>query len=259
MLTLKETLDTLKLLGHEPNKKLGQNFLIDKNIVAKSVELADLKAGERVVEIGPGLGTLTGAIVSAGGNLTCIEQDTSLLPYLTEKFPSVHFINDDATQIDYKRFGDFKIIANLPYAVSSILLEKFLFGLPSQMVLMVQRELAERYCAREGKSFSALSIFLQSAYQLQIAHIVSRKCFLPRPKVESCLLVLKRIEKPIIFSAELQKIIRTLFINRRKQLRKAAEANPISKVWFNKLVEEEKIKETARAEEIYLELWQRLA
>lgn len=259
MLTLKETLDTLKTLGHNPDKKLGQNFLVDKNIVEISVSLAELEKDERVVEIGPGLGTLTGAIAATGARLTVIEKDARLLGYLQEHFPALEIIHADATQVDYAQFWAFKIVANLPYAVSSPLLEKFLAALPRRMVVMVQRELAERYCATTGKSFSALSIFLQSAYRLKIAHIVSRRCFFPPPKVESCLLVLERREKPVIFSPERQKLIRSFFLNRRKQLRKAAMENEASRAWWEELVREGKIKETARAEEIPLALWQRLA
>lgn len=259
MLTLKETLDTLKKLGHNPDKRLGQNFLVDKNIVEKSVALAELTPGERVVEVGPGLGTLTGAILATGAKLTSIERDTRLLEYLNETFPALTLLHADATQVDYAQFGEFKIVANLPYAVSSPLLEKFLAALPQRMVLMVQRELAERYCATAGKHFSGLSIFLQSAYQLKIAHIVSRRCFFPPPRVESCLLVLERRVKPITFATERQKLIRSMFLNRRKQLKKAAEADPASAAWFEKLLSEGKIKPTARAEEIPLEHWQRLA
>lgn len=241
----------------------GQNFLVDKNIVLRSVELGDLKPGEQVVEIGPGLGTLTSALLMKDVKLKVIEKDTHLIPYLNETFPQEKFtdfeiISADATKVDYRKFAEFKIVANLPYAISSILLEKFLLALPNRMVLMVQRELAQRYMATRGKHFSALSIFLQSAYKIKIGHTVSHSCFFPRPKVDSCLLVLERLEKPIIFEIEMQKTIRSLFLNRRKQLKKAAAEHELTKEWFEKLVVENKIKATTRAEEIPLGLWQEL-
>ena len=259
MLTLKETLDTLRTLGHEPRKSYGQNFLVDKNIVQVALRLAELQPGERVVEVGPGLGTLTEAILASGAQLTSIEKDGSFIEYLKNKFPTLTLIHEDATRVEYGQFGQFKIVANLPYAVSSPLLEKFLYALPGRMVLMVQKELAERYCATGGKNFSALSIFLQSAYTLKLAHKVSRSCLFPRPTVDSALLLLERKERPIVFAPERQRMVREMFLNRRKQLKKAAAENEITGAWFERLVEEKKILPTARAEEIGLEAWQRLA
>ncbi len=265
MLTLKETLDTLKKLGHNPNKSFGQNFLVDKNIVEKSVAIAQLKPGENVVEIGPGLGTLTSALLATGAKLTSIERDTHLLPYLEDTFAGnlksgqFKIISEDATQVDYAAFGrDYKIVANLPYSVATPLLERFLWGLPRSMTLMVQRELAERYSASSGKAFSAISIFLQSAYEGGIAHYVGRKCFFPPPAVDSVIVHYTLRENPVIFPPEVQRLVRSLFLNRRKQLRKAAEADPRSAGWFQELVASGKIKPTARAEEIHTELWQKL-
>jgi len=282
MLTFKETIDTLKKLGHEPNRLYGQNFLVDKNIVLKTLQIAKLATGEAVVEVGPGLGTLTSALLEAGARLTSIEKDAHLLPYLRETFPSERYplftlMHADATEVDYNAFNfsaatplplapkgkGFKVVANLPYAVATPLMEKFLLGRPVSMTLMVQRELAERWAAAGGKAFSAFSIFLQSAYDLGkaggIAHPVGRKCFFPAPKVDSALVHYTLKPKPIVFPPERQRLVRGMFLNRRKQLRKAAEANPVSAAWFGRLLEEGKIKPTARAEEIELALWQRLA
>lgn len=269
MLTLRQTIEVLQKLGHNPNKSFGQNFLVDKNIVEKSVSLACLSQADNVVEIGPGLGTLTSAILSTGARLTSIERDTHLLPYLRETFAKetatgqFQIINEDATKVNYSTFCTFKIVANLPYAVATALLEKFLLGLPVSMTLMVQRELAERWAASSGKAFSAISIFLQSAYEITghagIAHAVGRKCFFPSPAVDSALVHYTLRPNPITFSFTRQRLIRRLFLNRRKQLRKVAESDAASAQWFNRLVDEKKISPTARAEEISPELWQQLA
>ncbi len=335
MLTLKETIAELQKLGHMPNKSFGQNFLVDKNIVEISVKLANLSAQDHVIEIGPGLGTLTSAILATGVKLTSIERDKHLLPYLRETFSEqiesgqFTIINEDATKVDYGRFnqspsapgkehrnqglismqptggcgsvsdnenqkpdtyphgsqgaaplttpppalsavalakeegrgseGGFKILANLPYAIATPLLEKFLLGQPTSMTLMLQRELAERWAATSGKQFSAISIFLQSAYTGGIAHSVGRKCFFPPPAVDSVLAHYNLKENPVIFSPDRQKLIRFLFLNRRKQLHKAAEMSPVSTAWFATLADEGKIKSTARAEEIPVNLWQKLA
>jgi 16S rRNA (adenine1518-N6/adenine1519-N6)-dimethyltransferase len=265
MLTKAETLKILAALGHSPNHGLGQNFLIDKNIVGKAVRLAELGANDRVLEVGPGLGTLTEAILATGAHLTSIEMDRAFAEHLRTTFATQlaegrwNLIEGDATQVDLSKVGFNKVVANLPYAVSSPLLEKFLAAAPELMVLMVQREMAERYCASSGKAFSGLSIFLQSAYTLKIACPVPPSCFFPPPKVQSCLLLLRRLPRPIFFSPARAKLIRSLFLNRRKQLHKAAEANPTTAAWFADLVAQGLIKETSRAEEIPLEAWKKLA
>jgi len=123
----------------------------------------------------------------------------------------------------------------------------------------VQRELAERYMATRGKEFAGLSIFLQSAYDIRIGISVPPTCFYPAPKVNSCLVVLERKGAPVIFAPERKKLIRSLFLNRRKQLHKQAHINSITAAWFDALVAEGAILPTARAEEIPLEYWQRLA
>jgi 16S rRNA (adenine1518-N6/adenine1519-N6)-dimethyltransferase len=265
MLNKAQTLEILTRLGHNPKHTLGQNFLIDKNIVAKAVRLADLSADDRVLEIGPGLGTLTEAILATSASLTSIEMDRGFAGYLRETFADYiargkwTLIEADATKVELGEIKFNKVVANLPYAVSSLLLAKFLEAAPERMVLMVQRELADRYCATSGKHFSALSIFLQSAYALKIANPVPPTCFYPPPKVQSCLLLLTRLPSPIFFAPARQKLIRSLFLNRRKQLRKAAAEDAVSQQWFAGLVADGLIAETARAEEIPLAAWQKLA
>jgi 16S rRNA (adenine1518-N6/adenine1519-N6)-dimethyltransferase len=265
MLNKSQTLELLEKLGHNPKHGLGQNFLIDKNIVAKAVRLAELGPDDCVLEVGPGLGTLTEAILATGAKLTSIEMDRSFAGHLREAFANNLAkgqwtpIEADATKVDLSKIKFNKIVANLPYAVSSVLLASFLEAAPESMTLMVQRELADRYCASSGKHFSALSIFLQSAYSLKIATPVPPTCFFPPPKVQSCLLVLKKLPSPIFFSSERQKLIRGFFQNRRKQLKKAASEDTASAQWFDGLVADGLISETARAEEIPLKLWQKLA
>jgi 16S rRNA (adenine1518-N6/adenine1519-N6)-dimethyltransferase len=199
MLNKSQTLELLEKLGHNPKHGLGQNFLIDKNIVAKAVRLAELGPDDCVLEVGPGLGTLTEAILATGAKLTSIEMDRSFAGHLREAFANNLAkgqwtpIEADATKVDLSKIKFNKIVANLPYAVSSVLLASFLEAAPESMTLMVQRELADRYCASSGKHFSALSIFLQSAYSLKIATPVPPTCFFPPPKVQSCLLVLKKL------------------------------------------------------------------
>src|SRR6185369_15899966 len=172
------TRDLLASLGHTPKRFLGQNFLVDGNIVRKSLELAQVAPGDTVVEIGPGLGTLTAALLEAGANVWAVEKDRVLHAYLTDtlapRFPQTfHLIEGDAVELPLagltgKPARDFKIVANLPYAISTPWLDAVLSGpLPARLVLMLQLEAAQRYAAQPGsKSFGAISVFLQAAFDV---------------------------------------------------------------------------------------------
>ena len=222
-----QTLELLNELGHSPVKKLGQNFLIDANIVRKSLELADVQAGDIAVEVGPGLGTLSGALLQAGARVFAVELDKQLHAYLKEHFAQVenfNLINADA--IDYplaslpSDIENFKIVANLPYAISTPWLDKILSGkLPQRMSLMLQKEAAMRFSAGGGtKEFSPISICLSEAYEVIARHKVSASCFFPKPAVDSILLALKLRENPFVFNPRTKEIMRYAFSKRRKQI-----------------------------------------
>lgn len=245
------TRELLQELEHLPNKKLGQNFLIDGNIVRKSIELAALDASSKVVEIGPGLGTLTRAILDTGASLWAVERDATLYKHLRAKLlpeqPRLHLTEGDC--LDYPRAAcpvesesdTFKVVANLPYAVSTPWMDAVLNGmLPERMVLMLQKEAADRYAAEHGgKNFGAISIFLQSAYDVHSRHLVSAQCFHPAPKVDSVLLRLDRKAEPVRFSEEARDCIRRIFTQRRKQLGALCRKESYTKAseWFAGLIE----------------------
>jgi 16S rRNA (adenine1518-N6/adenine1519-N6)-dimethyltransferase len=229
------TRELLARLGHEPKRFLGQNFLVDGNIVRKSLELAAVSAGDTVVEIGPGLGTLTAALLEAGATVWAVEKDRVLYEHLAATLGAqflgrLHLLEADA--MDHPLAGlpaaepgagagpGFKIVANLPYAISTPWMEAVLAGpLPARMVLMLQQEAARRYTARPGtKLFGAISIFLQAAYEPAPGHKVAAACFFPRPEIESFLLHLVRKPAPFVFPAPVRKVIRACFQQRRKQL-----------------------------------------
>jgi 16S rRNA (adenine1518-N6/adenine1519-N6)-dimethyltransferase len=231
-LTPSATRELLTRLGHEPKRFLGQNFLVDGNIVRKSCELAGVRPGDRIVEIGPGLGTLTAALLDAGAEVWAIEKDRRLHAHLAATLaagqPRLHLREGDA--MDHPLAGlpeeagggptSFKIVANLPYAIATPWLDAVLSGpLPDRMVLMLQREAAQRYAAQPGsKDYGAISIFLQAAYDVAPGHRVDASCFLPRPDVESYLLVLTRRAVPEIFPPAAKALIRSCFQQRRKQI-----------------------------------------
>jgi 16S rRNA (adenine1518-N6/adenine1519-N6)-dimethyltransferase len=256
------TRELLAKLGHHPKRFLGQNFLVDGNIVRKSLELARIAPGDIVVEIGPGLGTLTATLLRAGATVWAVEKDRALHAHLAatlarEVPETFHLLEGDAVehplaglpsgevtsdkshmpseaagaaapdlnfQLKLRAAAPpqpaFKIVANLPYAISTPWMDAILGGpLPARMVLMLQQEAAQRYAATpDSKQFSAISIFLQNAYDLAPGHKVAAACFHPRPEVESCLLHLVRKPAPFVFSPPAKAVIRACFQQRRKQL-----------------------------------------
>lgn len=267
-LSLSATRDLLQKLGHSPRRFLGQNFLIDGNIVRKSIELAAVAAGERVVEVGPGLGTLTRTLLEAGADVWAIEKDPTLFGHLQTELPSphLHLTEGDAVEHPLAALPNdgapFKIVANLPYAISTPWMDGLLSGpLPSRMVLMLQLEAAERYVAQPGgKTFGAISIFLQSAYDTAPGHRVAGTCFHPKPDVDSYLLHLVRRETPFVFNAAAKQLIRACFQQRRKQLGALLRGKlpDDGARWFHDL-EAAGLSAKSRPEQVPVTLWQRLS
>lgn len=267
------TRELLAQLGHEPKRFLGQNFLVDGNIVRKSLELAGVQAGDTVVEIGPGLGTLTSALLEVGAEVWAVERDRTLHEHLRTTlcplFPAqFHLLEGDAVEYPLAQLPDaraatgFKIVANLPYAIATPWLDAVLSGpLPTRLVLMLQQEAAQRYVAQPGsKSFGAISVFLQSAYAVAPGHRVDASCFFPKPDIESFLLHLARREQPFVFPAPAKALIRSCFQQRRKQigglLRQRLPDGGVA--WLARLAAAGLSPQT-RPEAIPVELWRDLA
>jgi 16S rRNA (adenine1518-N6/adenine1519-N6)-dimethyltransferase len=269
------TRDLLARLGHVPKRFLGQNFLIDGNIVRKSLELAEVQSGDIVVEVGPGLGTLTTALLEAGAEVWAVEKDRMLHAHLEEtllcRFPErFHLLEGDAVAHPLAAFPaspavttrGFKVVANLPYAIATPWLDEVLAGsLPVRMVLMLQQEAAQRYAAQPGtKSFGAISVFLQAAFAMAPGHKVAAACFFPRPDVESHLLNLVRKPAPFVFPPAAKAVIRACFQQRRKQIgallrtRLPADANG-----WRELLRAHDLSEQTRPEAIPVEVWMRLS
>ena len=234
-LSQSETRDLLARLSHMPRKWLGQNFLVDGNIVRKSLELGEVKAGDTVLEIGPGLGTLSRTLLGAGVHLHAVEADRTMVHHLREsllpRWPQTFFLTEgDAVDLplaDLKNpaEGSFKVIANLPYAISTPWMDAICAGPhPSLMVLMLQREAAERLTADVGtKHWSAVTAQVDLAFEKIRIHPVPSQSFNPPPKVDSCLLVLKRRADAQRFSPRAREVARALFTQRRKQVGSSAK------------------------------------
>lgn len=267
-LTPSETRQLLDSLGHRPRRQLGQNFLVDGNIVRKSLDLAQVAPHDRIVEIGPGLGTLTSALLDAGASVWAVEFDGHLHAHLASTLvPTsdgrLHLLQGDA--VDHPLAGlepgtaPFKVVANLPYSISTPWLDGLLAGpLPERMVLMVQREAADRFLAGPGtKAFGAITIFLRSAFDAAPGHAVSAGCFYPRPDVESFLLHLVRRPSPVTLPPAVRATIRALFQQRRKQigalLRRHAPG--AASIWLP-ILREAGLDERARPEQIPIAAWQ---
>ncbi len=271
-LTPSQTKAILAELGHRPDKKLGQNFLIDGNLVHKSLAMADLPEEATIVEIGAGLGSLTGGLLEGGHRVEALEIDSTLVSYLKKTFSTA--IDEDRlniTDADAVKFplgmlpedsADFHVVANLPYAISSPWLESLLATrrLPDRLVLMLQKESVDRYLAKHGtKNYGALSIFLSSSYLSIDTHPVSRRCFHPAPIVDSVLIRMDRRPQPFLFAAETRTLIRRLFTRRRKQLGNLAKAEETDirdriQNWLHR----EKLSPELRPEQVGTEIWQSL-
>ncbi len=272
-LTLSQTLAELEKLGHRPNKNLGQNYLIDGNIVAKSLELADVSVGDHIVEVGPGLGTLSRSLLENGARVWAVEYDARMAGYLRDEIGptwSESFQLLEADAVKHPRAGlpdeearqGFKVVANLPYAISTPWQASILrYPLPTHMVLMLQRETADRFSAKPGtKQFGAISIWLQSAYDILPGHRVSPTCFYPPPEVDSYLLNLRLKPTPFVYGDLSKELIRQCFQQRRKQIgslvRKVAHEQ--ASAWVDTL-QEYGASHKSRPEDVPLGAWQRLA
>ncbi len=269
-LSLTTTRDLLTQLNHQPKHFLGQNFLVDGNIVHKSLELAGIGHGDTVVEIGPGLGTLTNALLSAGAEVWAVEKDRQLHAHLLTTLAStqsrLHLMEGDAMDaplagLPPTRATSFKIVANLPYAIATPWLDAVLSGpLPERMVLMLQQEAAQRYVAKPGsKQFGAISILLQAVFDVAPGHKVDASCFYPRPDIESYLLQLVRKPSPFIFTSENKALIRACFQQRRKQiggLLRGKLSPEKAQTWLSDLAATGLGPQT-RPEQIPVSLWQK--
>lgn len=212
------------------DKKLGQNFLIDETVVRRIVEAAELTPEDTVLEVGPGIGTLTQGLAESGANVVAVELDKRLLPVLDvtlEGYDNVRIVNGDILQVDIMeqvQKPDFKCCANLPYYITTpiifAILEK---RLPMErLVVMVQKEVAERMAAKPGsKDYGALSVAIQYFTEPEIAFIVPPSSFIPAPSVDSAVIVCKRRSTPPVEVCDENlffRVVKAAFSLRRKML-----------------------------------------
>lgn len=209
-------------------KRLGQNFLIDPNIVRKIVALAELGPNDSVLEIGPGRGILTEALCRTAGRVTTVEVDPRLHAYLSERqseFPNLSLVLDDAMAYPLESLPvGTLVVANLPYYLSTPLLFRLLDQRDRfpRMALMLQNEVADRLVAKPGsKDYGVLSVMAQYAADITKAFRVSAQCFRPRPEVGSAVVLLRSKERRELNPDEepkLAALVKAAFAHRRKTL-----------------------------------------
>lgn len=258
----------LAALGVHPSRLLGQNFLVDRNILNILCNAAGIVPGDEVLEVGPGLGCLTAGLLEAGARLISIEKDKRLAAYIRETYAGMErfrLIESDALDVDigslFPRAG-WKWAANLPYAVAARLLASAPEWPqpPVRIVATIQREVAERIAAPPGDGeYGLLAIFLQRFYAVGIIHHVSPGCFWPRPEVQSSIIRLDLRDEPLggrCDEVRLKEILRTAFSQRRKTLARSLRgvlADPAAELAAAGIAPE------ARPETIAPEIWPRLA
>ena len=251
-------------LGGGANKRLGQHFLVDAHALATIVEAAEIEAGDRVLEIGPGLGVLTGALIDAGADVTSVERDRRFMEFLKNRFPE-HFdlIEGDAAKLDWENHFKkkrWKFVSNLPYAITSLALRKALYAPhpPTDLVVLVQREVAERAIARDQKH-SLLSLMVAFAsHEASIVKRVPAGAFFPPPRVESAILKIvpmSREEREAIWGVDPEKLM---------SLAKRGFAHPRKLLSSNLgikggILVKNGLPEKARAEDLQPDDWVKLA
>ncbi len=251
--------------GIDPSRARGQNFVVDPNTVRRVARLAGVGPGDRVVEIGAGLGSLSLALAETGAAVTAIEVDPRLVPVLRSMVEpvGVSVVQADAMRLDWAALlgaAPWSLVANLPYNVATPLVADLLDGVPAvvRMVVMVQREVAERLAAGPGdEAYGAVSVKVSYWATAAVVGRVAPTVFLPPPKVESALVRIERRPEPAVGDVDREWLFRLVaagFGQRRKMLRRslAGLVAPDDFVAAH-------VREDARAEELGVEEWARLA
>lgn len=228
------TIEMLKKYQFNFQKRFGQNFLIDSHILEKIIEASEITREDCVLEIGPGIGTMTQYLAESAGRVIAVEIDQSLIPILSDTlspYENVTVINEDILKLDINKLVEeknagrpVKVVANLPYYITTpIIMGLFESHVPLKSItIMVQKEVADRMQVGPGtKDYGALSLAVQYYAKPEVVTYVSPSCFLPRPKVGSAVIRLTAFDKPPVETVDegfLFSVIRASFNQRRKTL-----------------------------------------
>ena len=266
-----ETNFMLKKYELKANKKLGQNFLIDEGIVLDIVQKAEVSKEDLIIEIGPGLGTLTAALAENAKKVIAVELDDNMIPVLNERFAlydNVEIIHNDILKTDInaliKGEEHVKIVANLPYYITTPIVMKLLeerLNIES-ITVMVQKEVGERFCSTpNGKEYGAITVSINYYTEPEIVIDVPKENFMPVPEVDSCVVNLKVRKEHIELKNEKKffQVIKAAFSQRRKNLGNSLLAVAKDKEEIKRMLEELGIDINKRAENLSLEDYARIS
>ena len=272
------TIEILQKYQFSFQKKFGQNFLIDTHVLDKIIRAAEITKEDMVLEIGPGIGTMTQYLAEAAGKVIAVEIDRNLIPILSETlsmYDNVRIINEDVLKLDIRKLAEeenqgrpIKVVANLPYYITTpIIMGLFEGQVPVESItVMVQKEVADRMQTGPGsKDYGALSLAVQYYAKPYIVANVPPNCFMPRPKVGSAVIRLTRHDTPPVQVKDeglMFEIIRASFNQRRKTLAKGL--NNSSRLSYPKEVIAEAVEKlgkgpSIRGEALTLEEFARLS
>ena len=250
-----------------PNKSLGQHWLKDRLILEAIADCADLKADDTVLEIGPGLGTLTSVLLKRSGRVVAVEFDPDLARKLPAQFPGKNLQVDHADILDYDLSTlptGYKVVANVPYYITSKIVQKLSEAAnpPSIAVLLVQKEVAERIAAKAG-DMSILAVASQLYFEAELGPLVPAAYFTPPPKVDSQVVVLRRHAQPLFPDLDEKKffrVVRAGFSAKRKKLRSSLSGGlGMDKGLVEEILKGVGIDPNDRAEALSLDDWHQLA
>lgn len=272
------TIQVIQKHGFAFQKKFGQNFLIDAHVLDKIVAAAGVTADDMVLEIGPGIGTMTQYLAERARQVTAVEIDTNLIPILKETlsdYDNVTVINEDILKVDIKKLAEeynagkpIKVVANLPYYITTpIIMGLFESGVPiDNITVMVQKEVADRMQVGPGsKDYGALSLAVQYYAEPYIVANVPPNCFIPRPNVGSAVIRLTRHQTPPVEVKDRElmfKLIRASFNQRRKTLLNGLNNSPelsFGKEQIAAAIEQLGVPAAVRGEALTLEQFARLS
>lgn len=274
----KKTIEVIQKYQFAFQKRFGQNFLIDAHVLEKIVSAAGITKDDCVLEIGPGIGTMTQYLAESAGQVIAVEIDTNLLPILTDTlkdYSNIKVINQDILKVDinelvkeYNNGRPIKVVANLPYYITTpIIMGLFESNVPiDNITVMVQKEVADRMqVGPRSKDYGALSLAVQYYASPYIVANVPPNCFIPRPNVGSAVIRLTRYQEPPVQVKDpklMFKLIRASFNQRRKTLQNGLNNSPeisFSKEEITKAIESLGVSPSVRGEALSLEQFAQLA
>ena len=274
----KKTIEVIQKYQFAFQKRFGQTFLIDAHVLEKIVSAAGITKDDCVLEIGPGIGTMTQYLAESAGQVIAVEIDTNLLPILADTlkdYSNVKVINQDILKVDinelvkeYNNGRPIKVVANLPYYITTpIIMGLFESNVPiDNITVMVQKEVADRMQVGPGsKDYGALSLAVQYYASPYIVANVPPNCFIPRPNVGSAVIRLTRYQEPPVQVKDpklMFKLIRASFNQRRKTLQNGLNNSPeisFSKEEITKAIESLGVSPSVRGEALSLEQFAQLA